>query len=188
VWALDAYCTILSHILTSGFVSRTLCPVSQQTMCPDPSRPTCLEVGTDSHAPRDLALLFLVTPVRQILRVKFGILLQIWVSRQWQCIDTMSGNVLIISMNCLSFCCVSAPCAYVRFVPLGNLTTELGVGSAGGWAGSSKPTTPMNGTPRAGSPINLGSSPQHRPSSWTPQVNIITRLLPPNIISRRKGN
>ncbi|PNF37550.1 Cyclin-G-associated kinase [Cryptotermes secundus] len=55
------------------------------------------------------------------------------------------------------------------FADLGNLTAGLGVGSAGGWAGSSKPTTPMNGTPRAGSPINQGSSPQHRPSSWTPQ-------------------
>jgi hypothetical protein len=44
----------------------------------------------------------------------------------------------------------------------------------------------MNGTPRAGSPINQGSSPQHRPSSWTPQVSIITINLPPNIISRRK--
>jgi hypothetical protein len=78
--------------------------------------------------------------------------------------DTMSGIyiLIIMSMNFIYFCC---------FVPLGNLTTGLGVGSGGGWAGSSKPTTPMNGTPRAGSPINLGSSPQHRPSSWTPQVN-----------------
>jgi hypothetical protein len=45
----------------------------------------------------------------------------------------------------------------------------------------------MNGTPRAGCPVKQGSSPQHRPSSWTPQVSIITRNLPPNIISRKKG-
>ncbi|KAJ4450277.1 hypothetical protein ANN_01697 [Periplaneta americana] len=56
------------------------------------------------------------------------------------------------------------------FADLGNLTSGLGVGSTGGWAGGSKPTTPMNGTPRAGSPINQGGSPQHRPASWTPQV------------------
>ncbi|XP_069674893.1 cyclin-G-associated kinase isoform X3 [Periplaneta americana] len=42
----------------------------------------------------------------------------------------------------------------------------------GGWAGGSKPTTPMNGTPRAGSPINQGGSPQHRPASWTPQGGV----------------
>jgi len=55
---------------------------------------------------------------------------------------------------------------------LGNLTAGLGVGSTGGWGGGSKPTTPMNGTPRAGSPINHTYSPQHRPASWTPQVNM----------------
>lgn len=57
---------------------------------------------------------------------------------------------------------------------LGNLAAGLAVGSTSGWTGGSKPTTPLNGTPRAGSPINQGSSPQHRPSSWTPQVNITT--------------
>lgn len=55
------------------------------------------------------------------------------------------------------------------FEELGNLTAGLGVGSTSGWGGGSKPTTPINGTPRAGSPVNHGFSPQHRPASWTPQ-------------------
>jgi len=60
---------------------------------------------------------------------------------------------------------------------LGNLTAGLGVGSTGGWGGGSKPTTPMNGTPRAGSPVNHAYSPQHRPASWTPQVNVSSATL-----------
>lgn len=55
------------------------------------------------------------------------------------------------------------------FADLGNLAAGLGVGSTGGWGGGSKPTTPMSGTPRAGSPVNHAYSPQHRPASWTPQ-------------------
>nr|CAD7197017.1 unnamed protein product [Timema douglasi] len=52
------------------------------------------------------------------------------------------------------------------FADIGNLGANLNAG----WAGGSKPTTPINGTPRAGSPINLGSggSPQHRPSQSIP--------------------
>nr|CAD7428516.1 unnamed protein product [Timema monikensis] len=52
------------------------------------------------------------------------------------------------------------------FADIGNLGANLN----SGWAGGSKPTTPINGTPRAGSPINLGSggSPQHRPSQGIP--------------------
>lgn len=63
-------------------------------------------------------------------------------------------------------------CIAIVIFLLGNLTAGLGVGSTGGWGGGSKPTTPMNGTPRAGSPINQAYSPQHRPASWTPQVNM----------------
>ncbi|KAK7866852.1 hypothetical protein R5R35_006024 [Gryllus longicercus] len=44
------------------------------------------------------------------------------------------------------------------------------------WGGS-KPTTPMGGTPRAGSPTNFGggvagTSPQHRPANWASQGGI----------------
>ncbi|XP_066992198.2 cyclin-G-associated kinase [Anabrus simplex] len=59
------------------------------------------------------------------------------------------------------------------FADLGNLGAGLNIGSAG-WTSNSKPTTPMNGTPRAGSPSSVGhgGSPQHRPASWTPQQGI----------------
>ncbi|GFG30074.1 hypothetical protein Cfor_09502 [Coptotermes formosanus] len=65
----------------------------------------------------------------------------------------------------------------------------LGVGSTGGWGGGSKPSTPMNGTPRAGSPVNHGFSPQHRPASWTPQVNMFSFLKQSRmiIVSGNKG-
>ncbi|CAG2060452.1 unnamed protein product, partial [Timema podura] len=54
------------------------------------------------------------------------------------------------------------------FADIGNLGANLNAG----WAGGSKPTTPINGTPRAGSPNNLGSggSPQHRPSQVRPTI------------------
>ncbi|XP_063218105.1 cyclin-G-associated kinase isoform X2 [Bacillus rossius redtenbacheri] len=51
------------------------------------------------------------------------------------------------------------------FADIGNLGSGLGAG----WAGGSKPTTPVNGTPRAGSPTNgAGGTPQHRPTQAAP--------------------
>ncbi|XP_049959498.1 cyclin-G-associated kinase isoform X1 [Schistocerca serialis cubense] len=67
------------------------------------------------------------------------------------------------------------------FADLGN----LGAGLGAGWAGSSKPTTPMNGTPRAGSPTNVFSSPQHRPASWAAQG---TQGMPPGSTSPMPGH
>lgn len=57
------------------------------------------------------------------------------------------------------------------------LLGNLGTGLSAGWGSSSKPTTPMGGTPRTGSPVNLGS-PQHRPASWASQVmSLCTQLI-----------
>lgn len=60
------------------------------------------------------------------------------------------------------------------FSDLGNLGNSS-------WGGS-KPTTPMGGTPRAGSPNSFGAgmSPQHRPANWTSQGGIPQGSTSPN--------